>query len=182
MLLSEYDKSAVDLADAALGRIIKLHNDRDVTAPRPSSEFLYHYTTGDGLKGIVENNELWATSAYFLNDSAEIYYGSDLLKHVLDDWIAKNVRPETSLSLGLARQLRKWFGEDLVQKHIVPAIYVACFCEDDNLLSQWRTYGQSAGYSLALLVPISHYLGFGFKPEPNGYTSKLAKVEYRKDE
>ena len=23
---------------------------------------LYHYTTADGLKGIVENDELWATS------------------------------------------------------------------------------------------------------------------------
>jgi hypothetical protein len=26
--------------------------------------------------------------------------------------------------------------------------YVACFCEDDNLLSQWRAYGQNGGYSL----------------------------------
>jgi hypothetical protein len=78
--------------------------------------------------------------------------------------------------------LRTWFGEDLLQKHVVPPVYVACFCENDNLLSQWRTYGQSGGYSLGLRVPIAHYLGLGFKPEPNTYTPKWAKVEYRRDE
>jgi hypothetical protein len=41
------------------------------------------------LKGIVETNELWATSAYFPNDSAEITYGYSLLDEVLKDWISE---------------------------------------------------------------------------------------------
>ena len=183
MLLGEYDKSAVELADSALNQVLKLH--REVTAPkqRPPRGLLYHYTTADGLKGIVEKNELWATSAYFLNDSAEITYGYGLLKKVLDDWLVKNPRPEESLTLGLARNLRNWFGEDLLKRNVIQPIYLACFCEDDNLLSQWRAYGQSGGYSLGFRYPADDFLtGQGFKPEPNTYTSKWVKVEYDRDE
>jgi Protein of unknown function (DUF2971) len=185
MLLSEYDKSAVELANSALNQVLKLYHDREVIAPkqRPPRGLLYHYTTADGLKGIVEKNELWATSAYFLNDSAEITYGYGLLKKVLDDWLVKNPRPEESLTLGLARGLRQWFGEDLLKRNVIQPIYLACFCEEDNLLSQWRAYGQSGGYSLGFRAPADDPLtGHGFKPEPNTYTSKWVKVEYDRDE
>ena len=36
---------------------------------------LFHYTTVAGLQGIIENNCLHASAAYFLNDSSEIEYG-----------------------------------------------------------------------------------------------------------
>jgi hypothetical protein len=67
--------------------------------------------------------------------------------------------------------------------HVVQPIYLACFCEEDNLLNQWRTYGQSGGYSLGFQVPALDFLtGQGFKPEPCTYTSKWVKVEYDKKE
>src|SRR5258708_7067446 len=77
MRLIEYDQSAVKLADAALTKILQFHYNREIAAPkqRPPSGFVFHYTTTEGLRGIVENNELWATSAYFLNDTTEITYG-----------------------------------------------------------------------------------------------------------
>lgn len=53
-----------------------------------------HYTTADGLKGIIEKNDLWANSAYFLNDSAEITYGYGLLKEVLANWLGNNPRSD----------------------------------------------------------------------------------------
>ena len=178
MQLNEYDNAAVQLASSALGQILKLHNDRESATPRPKTDLLYHYTTAEGLKGIVENDELWASSAYYLNDSSEIYYGCGLLRDVIDEWIKNSSRPETSLTLGLVRQLRSWFGENLLEKNVVPPVHVACFCEDDNLLSQWRAYGQTGGYSLGFRVPIADYLGSGFRPEPCVYTSKWAKIEY----
>jgi hypothetical protein len=87
MRLDEYDKSAVNLANEAYGEIVKFHYNREFTTPKqkPPEGFLYHYTTADGLKGIIENDELWATSAYFLNDSAEIIYGCRILKEALDE-------------------------------------------------------------------------------------------------
>jgi hypothetical protein len=185
MLLSEYDKSSVDLANAALGQVLKFHFDREIIAPRPMPEsgLLHHYTTADGLKGIIEKNELWATSAYFLNDSSEITYGYGLLKEVLDNWLAKNPRPEDSVTLGVTRGLRQFFGEDLLNRNLIRPIFLACFCEDDNLLSQWRAYGQSGGYSLGFRVPPNIvFAGEGFKPEPNTYTSKWVRVEYDRNE
>jgi len=178
-----YDESALQLAAVALNQVLKFHYNREITSPKqaPPKGLLFHYTTADGLKGIIEQNELWATSAYFLNDSAEITYGYGLLKEVLDDWIAKNPRDEKSLSLGLARDLRKSFGEDLLNMDIIKPIYLACFCEDDNLLSQWRTYGQSGGYSFGFKVP-ADAIGGSFKPEPNIYTARWVKVDYDRNE
>ena len=61
----------------AHNRIVRFHNEREqaAVARRPKNFVLYHYTTADGLKGIVQNDELWATSAYYLDDSTEIMYG-----------------------------------------------------------------------------------------------------------
>ena len=72
--------------------------------------------------------------------------------------------------------------EDLLNRNIIDPIYLACFCDGDNLLSQWRTYGQSGGYSLGFKVPNDEFTNQGFKPEPNTYTSKWVKVEYDKKE
>lgn len=49
----------------AHNRIVRFHNEREraAAARRPKHFVLCHYTTADGLKGIVENDELWATSA-----------------------------------------------------------------------------------------------------------------------
>jgi len=179
--LSEYDKSAVDIANSVIGRLTQLHRARESAAPKPASDLLFHYTTADGLKGILENDELWATSAYYLNDANEIYYGCGLFKAALDEWIKKNTCSEKSFSLLMARKLREWFGERLLPKRVILPIYVACFCEEDNLLSQWRAYGQSGGYSLGFSAPVADYVGQGFKPEPTTYTSKWIKVEYDRE-
>jgi hypothetical protein len=184
MRLSEWNQSAVKLADAAFQQVLKFYHNREITSPKPMPPMglLFHYTTAEGLKGIIEKNELWATSAYFLNDSTEITYGYGLLKEALDKWIADNPRPEGSLSLGIARNLQQWYGVDLLNKDIIRPIYLACFCEEDNLLSQWRTYGQSGGYSFGFTVPSDLFAGQGFRPEPTTFTSKWVKVDYDRNE
>jgi hypothetical protein len=185
MLLSEYDQSAVRLADAAMQKVVQFHYSREFNPQKqlPPKGMLFHYTSAEGLKGIIEKNELWATSAYYLNDSTEITYGYALLKEVLDDWMAENLRDENSLSLGIARDFQRSFGVDLLNMGIVQPIYLACFCEEDNLLSQWRTYGQSGGYSLGFRLPAPElFTGQGFKPEPNTFTSKWVKVDYDRNE
>ena len=80
-------------------------------------------------------------------------------------------------------RLSRWFGEDLLKRNVIHPIYLVCFCEDDNLLSQWRTYGQSGGYSLGFMLPAPDFVsGLGFKPEPNIYTAKWVRVEYTRAE
>ncbi len=183
--LTEYDQALVILASDALSRVSQYEEDRRRVygSMRPAMGLLFHYTSTDGFKGIIEKNELWATSAYFLNDSKEIFYGCQVVKESLDDWIARNPRPELSLSLGLARQLQEAFGDTFLNMKVVRPIFISCFCEDDNLLSQWRAYGKSGGYSLGFQVPAADPIwGLGVKPEPTALTAVWAKVEYRKNE
>jgi hypothetical protein len=176
-LLTDYDKGAVASAESVFKQISTVY-ERQYSDEPPPGTILYHYTTAEGLKGIIEKNELWATSAYYLNDSAEMFYGYNVLKEVLDDWQSNNPRPEYSITLGLVRQLRSSF-EDLFQKRLLKPIYVTCFCEEDNLLSQWRTYGQSGGYSVGFRVlPKIGAFGERLTPEPNIYTCRWIKVEY----
>ena len=147
----------------------------------PPEGLLFHYTTADGLKGIIEKNELWATSAYFLNGSTEIVYGCQVLKEALDNWMTRNPRPQEAVPLRLAQDLRKSLGEDPLNMEAITHVYLSCFCEDDNVLSQWRTYGQR-GYSIGFKVPMDQFTGQGFRPEPNTYTSKWVKVDYDRNE
>jgi hypothetical protein len=178
-LLSDYDQDASRLANQALGKVYQLNNERHSVLTKPVTNLLYHYTSAEGLKGIIETNELWATSAYYLNDAAEISYGCGVLKRVLDEWIQKNPQLENSLVSGFAYNLRKAFGEDFHNKTLMLPIYVACFCEEDNLLTQWRAYGQLGGYSLGFeITGRSGFTGPSLVPEPKIYTAKLVKVEY----
>ncbi|MCU1302002.1 MAG: hypothetical protein JWQ87_2286 [Candidatus Sulfotelmatobacter sp.] len=178
-LLSEYDKSAVASAGAVFKQISTVH-ERQYSYEPPPNTILYHYTSAEGLKGIIESNELWSTSAYYLNDSAEMFYGYDVLKEVLDQWLSNNSRSEDSITLGLARQLRSSF-QDLFEKRLLKPVYLTCFCEEDNLLSQWRAYGQSGGYSIGFRVlPKVGVFGERLVPEPNIYTCRWTRVEYER--
>jgi hypothetical protein len=40
---------------------------------------LYHYTSGEGLVGIIESGELWITQASCLNDATEVRYAAAVL-------------------------------------------------------------------------------------------------------
>lgn len=185
-MLNQYEKSDLTLATAAFNEIVKFNTDRECGIGRvtPPRGMVYHYTNADGLKGIIEKNQLWATSAYFLNDSTEIVYGYELLKDLLDDWLAKKLLSrENSLSQELAKNLKKGFGGILLNRQFLEPIYLACFCEDDNLLSQWRAYGPSGGYSLGFTIPDPDLSwGQGFRPEPSVFTSKWVKVVYEREE
>ena len=173
---------AARVINSAYNRILRYHNDREqaATKQRSNDGVLYHYTTAEGLKGIVENEELWATSAYYLNDSAEILYGYRLLDLTLEKWLKRAVPHEGSISRGLAESLRRYFGLDALERNVITPIYLTCFCEEGNLLSQWRTYGSSGGYSIGFKVPVEGIV-YGLVPEPRVYTARCVKVEYDRD-
>src|SRR5208283_3832785 len=99
MGITPFTGADLDVAFDAVNRILRFNNEQN--RPRqmlPSSGVLYHYTRVEGLKGIVETNELWATSAHFLNDSAEVTYGYEVLKEALDGWIFSSPEGKASLS------------------------------------------------------------------------------------
>jgi hypothetical protein len=183
IMVDPFDKTDLHLAGSAFNKLLKVNHTRDFATSRlaPPTGLVFHYTSADGLKGMVEQDEIWATSAYFLNDSAEITYGYGPLKEVLEDWIATNPSAEHAFCAALAQDLQRSFGQNLLNKDAVHPIYLACFCEEDNLLSQWRTYGKAGGYSLGFKVqregPTQDIV-----PEPCVYTARWVKVDYDRDQ
>lgn len=104
---------------------------------------LYHYTTIDGLKGIIKNRSMWLTHTSTLNDPTELKYGKEIILKILNNEIG-NGHEEI-----IDRFLHSLVGEVNRFDEIMYEAYVACFCKSDNLLSQWRAYGhRGGGYNL----------------------------------
>jgi DUF2971 family protein len=146
---------------------------------------VFHYTDAKGLQGIVEDKGIWATAASYLNDSSEIEYGCDILGEVFDNWEKANSDP-ASLSATIVRSLKGIFNNPLSKTERAITIYIACFCKDENLLSQWRAYGQAGGYSIGFslagkgLQAVGGKL-HGLKPENDLYRATLTRVIYDKE-
>ena len=103
---------------AVINRVLHFHSELESSGPNHLSKpyQLFHYTSVEGLRGIVENNHLWASSAYFLNDSAEVTYGYGVLKEALEDWIETCRQSDQSLPVEFARNLLRSFGDDLLNR------------------------------------------------------------------
>jgi hypothetical protein len=109
-------------------------------AERPLPQVLYHYTTIDALKSIVENHALWLSSYISSNDKQECrwidkYIGSCLANRNLDGtlrdplWVAYAMRFRNN--------------------------YMFSLSEVSDLLSQWRAYGEDGMGCAIGLVPRS---------------------------
>jgi hypothetical protein len=101
---------------------------------------LFHYTTADGLVGILSEKKIRATNIRYLNDRSELVFAADQIRDVIDKNMPRWCGAEIIIRDALARFL------DLQER---TDYYVACFCADGNLLNQWRTYGAAGGgYSI----------------------------------
>lgn len=125
--------------------------DRDLVP----QDLLYHYTTAAGLNGILTSGSIYATDAEFLNDAQELRYGRPELCAAL--------MAELGLSPGMVlgqldgpagRSGRiavalSYLADDSVERSAAfEPVFVTCFCQDGDLLSQWRGYGGPGGYAI----------------------------------
>jgi Protein of unknown function (DUF2971) len=103
-------------------------------------DLIYHYTDAAGFVGIVERNELWSTDAGFLNDSTELVYIDEILAEVIAEL---RVRYATDgVVLGLIQEVERQYRVTIGNLFDV---YVSCFCERRDQLSQWRGYSSTGG-------------------------------------
>lgn len=115
---------------------------------------LYHYTKLEGLKGIIRNRSIWFTHTSTLNDPTELIYGKQLILNQLNNELNKNHEEI------IVKFLHALIGEINRFDKIMYETYVACFCESDNLLSQWRGYAHGGG---------GYNLGFSFTSDIKFY-------------
>lgn len=131
---------------------------------------LYHYTTLEGLYGILKSQSLWATDYRDLNDEKEIdlfiedklmtylssYIKDIYIQSLLDDEEKLNCLFQSGEPLDRwITQLQSGFPKALL-KGIEGEVFVTSFSgtsenENENLhglLSQWRSYGLDGGFCL----------------------------------
>lgn len=138
-----------------------------------SGQKLCHYTGLDGAIGIVTGNDLWLTNSRYSNDDEELRYGHELVDGVLDD-LDKEATPGSTRTTWL-QQLR-----ERIHASRNDQVYVCCFCEKDNLLSQWRGYAEDGGGVSIEFDPIGFTAIAG--PDCRHGLMRLWKVFYDRDQ
>jgi Protein of unknown function (DUF2971) len=132
--------------------------------------YLYHYTTQAGLLGIIEGGELRATKVHYMNDATEFAASLEMLNNYLTTEELTNTdilssSPYENLSVRKQIAIQVWKGTEAIK---TINICVACFCNDGDLLSQWRGYA-GAHYGFAI----------GFKTEKLKEYGNKAKFNLR---
>ncbi len=133
------------------------HNEKTINtleaALTDSFPYVAHYTTYEGLCGILRTQKLWATHYKFLNDSSELSHGR---QHIADIF-KKNISslPDTDRFFNVNSDTL-----DIIWNLLSPQeFFITSFCgipknDDtynlgmDGLLSQWRGYGNNKGFAI----------------------------------
>ena len=102
---------------------------------------LCHYTTAEGMIGILESGTIHFTHAGFLNDSSEVSYGTNVIRQGITEELAR------ADSDAWSKFLTNLSGYCVSVWELLDC-FVACFCKDSDRLSQWRSYGLVSGYCL----------------------------------
>jgi hypothetical protein len=103
-----------------------------------SGQTLCHYTSLEGALGIIDGGDLWLTNTRFSNDDEEMNYGHRLVDTVLDE--LEGTASADTARLDFLRRVRMQMKTSRNDQ-----VYICCFCETDNLLSQWRGYADNGG-------------------------------------
>ncbi len=103
---------------------------------------LHHYTDLTGLKGIGTEHDLWLTNALYCNDEAEIKLGIQVARDQIKILAAGATGPKKDYLDQLDKELSEPPKE---------GVYICCFCENGDDLSQWRAYaGDGNGVSIEI--------------------------------
>ena len=111
---------------------------------------LFHYTSYEGFKAIVENRCLWHSDVRYLNDYQEVLFGKRLLADVYE--LAKE-GPTVANCAVLERVIPSVVDIELTA-------FACSFSASPDLLSQWRGYSGGSGISLGFnALILEHHLG-----------------------
>lgn len=109
---------------------------------RPPS-ILYHYTSPEGLHGIVESREIWATNIHYLNDESEFHHALGIASAEVE--LAKK-KVSNNLDVCVLSQM-----QEVGLRKDYRQLFVASFSEKGDLLSQWRAYCPNGGCSIGFV-------------------------------
>ncbi|MEE2570444.1 hypothetical protein V1638_13715 [Pseudarthrobacter sp. J64] len=137
------------------------------------ADLIWHYTDGAALMNILANNELWAGSAAFMNDTNELLSGSiQLRKHFEDQ--------QASLPDAVINGLEEYIPEVRDRSR---HSFVLSASSDGDSLTMWRYYGRDqVSFAIGLdrkesLVPLARLKGDSHPHPPTGYLDDMYEKE-----
>jgi len=148
---------------------------------------LYHYTSASGFQGIAATRKLRCTDALHTNDYKEIRAADEVIRKSLQvrQVYLGGREPRATLYDTLIK-IKRYADEHILKKS---AIYLACFCKERTLLSQWRAYGDNGhGYCIGIshdgletatydnLSPTLASVLYGPKEVEQGFCGRLDKL------
>jgi hypothetical protein len=101
---------------------------------------LFHYTSTEGLVGIINKKTFFLSDMMASTDQTEIRYGFDIVKQVL-----KECESDDLVNYLLVGYYLETFGlgKDMF-------VYAVCFCDEDDALTQWRGYSPAGGFAIGV--------------------------------
>lgn len=98
---------------------------------------LYHYCNLKGLRGVVENRCLWMTSAFWMDDTTEVFWLYEVAARVLKRYPSES-----------RNSLHERF-DKLIKDRRLSYVFCTCFSEDPDSRSQWLEYADN-GHGFAI--------------------------------
>lgn len=119
---------------------------------------LHHYTNAAGLIGITEHHTLRFTDVNYLNDGSERSWGLGVINEALWSFMASKDDKERAFADEVYEKLKE------LSSGLRAAVF--CMCAEENLLNQWRDYGNDVvPYCLSFDVQkLTHTIGYNFTP------------------
>ncbi len=100
---------------------------------------LFHYSDLSGITGILETRQLWLSKVQYMNDYSEVEFFIKRLFYIIEHL------PKFGISNEVLEKVKQIINE------IRKDFYLASFCENGDLLSQWRGYSNDyVGVSIGL--------------------------------
>ena len=119
----------------------------DLWSPHESEtpEHLYHYTSIEGVVGILQKRCFFATDVLASPDRSEIRHGFQLAAEVLGSL------PSHLLYTELLKSFEKSHG--MLGLGTDSFLHAVCFCHRKDSLTQWRGYSSSGGFAIEISCP-----------------------------
>lgn len=116
------------------------------------SDKVYHYTSAEGLKGIIENNCLWFSDIEYLNDETEIKYVYNIILDLIKD---NNLNLHERLYQFIINRCDYINCSNYFKSELNIALndryYIASFSNKRDSLTLWNNYTKSinnTGYNI----------------------------------
>lgn len=123
----------------------------------PMDDLVWHYTGIEGLCGMIENQELWASHVQFMNDRKEFVIAYEALHRLVlrENPDASNPELMLDYALGLRESNTR---KALRAGFQVGDRFICCASTEPDSLTMWRLYGRE---NLAFAVGMSRSAPLG---------------------